>query len=303
MKHADFAAALLLAACATAPGSAQPATASCPPAGYDRAQLDTLKAANWAIPDGAARNGFARALTACLGDPDPSLRDGIAFEALQYFMRNRQLSGETQWALLADLEARLAAPEGPGFERPFAALVLSEVARTDRIEAYFTPEQRARLLDVSLAYFTNVRDYRGFDQAEGWRHGVAHGSDLLMQLALNEGYGREDLLRIRDAAALQIAPAGHFYVYGEHERLARPILVIAQRGVFTEAEWSAWFAQVAAPAPLASWNEAFSSQAGLARKHNTAAFVQTIWINARLSENAGVQALLPGADAALRALP
>ena len=114
---------------------------------------------------------------------------------------------------------------------------------------------------------------------------------------------REDLTRIRDAVAGQIAPDGHFYIYGEPERLARPILIMARRGVFTAEEWSAWFTQISAPAPLASWSEAFSSQAGLAKKHNTAAFVYVLWANASLSQDVGVRALMPGAEAALRALP
>jgi hypothetical protein len=53
-------------------------------------------------------------------------------------MRKRQLTEATMKALLVDLSARLKGPEGAGFERPFAALVLSEVARADRIEAYLS---------------------------------------------------------------------------------------------------------------------------------------------------------------------
>ncbi len=300
MKHAAIAAALLLAACATAPAQAQTA---CPPPGWDQARLAALKAADFEIANRRERAAFAQAITACLASPDPALRDGIAFEALSHMLRARQLGVSTQTALINNLLPRLESADPQGFERPFAALVLSELARAERLNSHFTDSMRADVLNRSIAYFVGVRDYRGFDNQEGWRHGVAHGSDLLLQLALNESHGREDLLRIRDAVATQIAPEGHFYIYGESERLARPILYMAQRGVFSAEEWSAWFARIAAPAPLASWNEAFSSQAGLARKHNTAAFVQTIWINARLSENPGIQALLPGAEAALRALP
>jgi hypothetical protein len=300
MRHAALAAALLLAACATAPAQAQTA---CPPPGWDQARLMALKAADFEIASRREREAFAQAITACLASPNPALRDGIAFEALSHMLRARQLGVSTQTALINDLLPRLESADPNGFERPFAALVLSELARAERLNSHFTDDMRANVLDRSIGYFVGVRDYRGFDSQEGWRHGVAHGSDLLMQLALNESYGREDLLRIRDAVTTQIAPAGHFYTYGEPERLARPILLMAQRGVFTAEEWSAWFAGIAAPAPLASWNDAFSSQEGLARKHNTAAFVQTVWINARLSENAGIQALLPGAEAALRALP
>jgi hypothetical protein len=288
-----------LSACANA--RAQPA--QCPPAGYDRAALDALKANDFAITDDAARNAFARALTACVADPDPALRDGVAYEGLARFMRTRQLSNQTMLAIEADLEARLVAPEGAGFERPFAALVLSEVARADRVEAFLPAQTRARLLDASIVYFTTVRDYRGFDEREGWRHGVAHGADLLMQLSLNPAFERTDLVRIRDAVRTQIAPEGHFYIYGEPERLARPILAIARRGAFSEAEWSAWLVAIVSPAPLPDWGEAFGSQAGLARRHDVSAFVSAIYLSARLDEAGSIDALLPGAEAALRALP
>lgn len=294
MKHA-FLAALLLAACATAPAAAQ---TQCSPAGFSRVELDALKAGGWALADDARRNALARGLTDCLGSPDPTLRDGIAYEGLAHWLRARALSSETMLALADDLQARLAAPEGAGFERPFAALALSEAARADRIEAFLTPARRASLLDASIAYFTGVRDYRGFDAREGWRHGVAHGADLLLQLSLNPAFGKTELERLRDAVATQVAPDGHFYIYGESERLARPILFIASRGLISEDEWTQWFAAL----PGAG-DDAFSSQAGLARRHNLTAFLAVLYINARLSQNENDDTLLSGAEAALRALP
>lgn len=288
-------AAAIVAACATAPAEAQ---VQCQPAGFSRVELDTLKAAEWDLPDDARRNALARGLTACLSNPDPTLRDGIAFEALTHWLRGRQLSPETiQW-LADDLEPRLAAPEGAGFERPFAALVLSEVARADRIEAYMTAERRTRLLDAAIAYFTGVRDYRAFDEREGWRHGVAHGADLLLQLALNPAFDRAELTRIRDSLATQLAPDGHFYTYGESERIARPVIFMAQRELFSSEEWRDWLVRhTAVPA------DAFSSQAGLARRHNMMAFLSVLYMQASLSENEADDALLSGAEAALRGLP
>lgn len=296
MRYAIFAAFLLLGACATAPADAQ---AQCQPAGFSRAELDALKAAEWELPDGAQRNALALALAReCLASPDPTLRDGIAFEALAHWLRAQQLTNETMLAIADNLEPRLAAPEGAGFERPFAALVLSEIARADRVAPYMTDARRRRLLDASLAYFTSVRDYRGFDEREGWRHGVAHGADLLLQLSLNPAFGRDEALRIRDAIEMQVAPAEHFYNYGESERLARPIIFMAQRGLITEEEWTAWFARF----PTGG-DEIFASQAGLARRHDVNAFLQVIWLNARLSESAADDVLLPGAEAAMRAMP
>ncbi len=279
------------------------ALATCPPAGYSRVQLDALKVAKWTIADDTARNALARALTDCLAAPDPALRDGIAYEALFHFLRARLLTDGTMLSLQDDLEARLTAPEGAGFERPFAALALAEIARADRIKSFLPPQRRARLLTAGVTYLTNVRDYRGFDDREGWRHGIAHGADLILQLALNPAHAKPDLQRLRDAIASQISPPSHSYTFGEPQRLAAPILYIAQRNQFSETEWTAWLAQVAAPAPLASWNEAYTSQQGLARLHNLNAFTQTLYLNAKLNKNTDDDALLPGAEAVIRALP
>jgi hypothetical protein len=266
--------------------------------------LETLKAADWAVADDVARNRLARAMTACLSSPESAMRDGIAFEALQHWMRtDNALTHETLLAIGDELQARLTAPEGPGFARPFAALVLADFARTDRVHPWLTPERRASLLDASIDYFVHVRDYRGFDDQEGWRHGVAHGSDLLMQLALNPAFGKPELTRIRDAVAAQIAPAGHFYIYGEGARLANPILYLAGRGVFTEAEWTAWLDQVGSPAPLASWNDAYSHNADLARVHDVTQFMQTLYLVASLDSAAQDDVLIPGARAVILTLP
>lgn len=302
MKHALLAAAFLLSACATASAQAQHA-AGCPPAGYDRAGLEALKASNWVIADEAARNAFARAVTACLADPDPAVRDGIAFEGLQHMMRARTLSDATMMALQDDLEARMVGPEGAGFARPFAVLVLAEVARADRVQAFLTPERRERLIAAGTAYLRGVRDYRGFDDSDGWRHGVAHASDLMLQLTLNPALGKPELERIRDAIASQVSPSEHAYVFNESGRLATPIIYMARRGVFSEAEWTAWLTSVAAPAPFDSWDGTYSSEAKLAKKHNASAFLQAIYLNARVSENTADDALLPGALAGLQALP
>lgn len=293
---------LALAASATlaAPAFAQGA---CPPAGYNAQSLADLKAREFVIESDLERNTLARAMTACLASPDPTLRDGIAFEALAHWMRRRELTEATLTALADDLLARMQSTQPEGFEAPFAALVMAEVVRADRLNPFLDETRRARILDAAVTYVTNVRDYRGFDPHEGWRHGVAHGADLLLQIAFHEGYDRAALLRVRDAVASQIAPENHFYIYGEPERLARPILVIARRGLISEEEWTPWFAGVTGPGALGAWGNAFTSNEGLSRKHNVSEFVRAIYVNAKFSGGSDFDALLPGAEATIRAIP
>ena len=282
------------------------AQADCPPDGWQRSDLDALKATGFTVGDADERQALALGLVDCLGDADPTLRDGLVYEGLATWLRSGALDADTRQALLEGLLPLIApdAGDAAGFRAPFAALVLSEVARTDRIAAWMTPEQRESLLDAGAAYLASVDDYRGFDADEGWRHGVAHGADLLMQLALNPALDREQLDRVLAAVATQVAPAGeHAYVYGEPERLARPVIFVLKRGLHDDAAWSAWLQGVVAPAPMADWSGAFASQAGLAKRHNTRAFLLALYSGLQESGDEALQARVPAVVAALRTVP
>jgi hypothetical protein len=278
------------------------ARADCPPAGWNASGLRLLKASKFTIADPKDRAGLARELLDCLASPDPALRDGIAFEAWSTWLRGDQLDEATRRAALQRLQAGLVAEDPAGFLQPFSALVLSELARTDRKQAWLTPAERGALVEAGARYVESVRDYRGFTAGEGWRHGVAHGSDLLMQLALNPALDKAQLDRILAAVATQVSPKGEAYVFGEPERLARPVLWTAARGLHAEADWTAWLAKVAA-APEGGWESVFNDAEGLKRRHDARAFLLGLYAGARDSEDPGVQAMLPGLRAQLESVP
>jgi hypothetical protein len=124
-----------------------------------------------------------------------------------------------------------------------------------------------------------------------------------MQLALNPAVDRAGLDRLLLAVAAQVAPPGeHAYIDGESERLTRPVLFAAQRGLLTSDEWQSWLLKVASPAPLASWDDAFESRAGLARRHNVHTFLYALHAHARESDDANIHALIPGLQAAFKTL-
>ena len=279
---------------------------TCEPLGFDKAALVQLKEQGFDIADPDRRDRFAIELVECLGDPDPQIRDGIAFEGFVTLLRGKQLQPDAIHTLLTSMTSQLNSDEEDqlGFRRPFLALALAEVARVDRVEPIFSEAERDELVTTSANYMRSINDYRGFDEEEGWRHAVAHTADLQMQLALNSAVTHEQLLRMRDAIATQVtAQDEHFYVYGESERLARPILFMAARDAFTEQEWIDWFADIAAADPFARWNDVFSSQAGLAKLHNTRAFAEAVYVSAVGSDNVGRQGVSTGALLLLKALP
>jgi len=293
---------LALWAGAALPGAAR---AMCPPEGHGRPKLVALAGSSFEIADDAERAKLALGLLDCLKDPDPVLRDQVAFEAWSAWLRGKKLDEATRRRALDTLLPRLAAPDPQGFAAPFAALTLAEVARTDRIEPWLDAKQRAALVEAAASFLSSVRDYRGFDEKEGWRHGVAHGADFALQLALNPALERAALDRLLAAIASQIVPPGaHFYVYGEPARLAAPVLYIGKRNLHTTEEWRKWFATLADPKPLANWGDAFKSQAGLAKRHDTTAFLLALYASLKEgSDQALAERMLPGVVEALKAIP
>lgn len=296
--------ALVLGLGAAAAGTAR---AACPPEGQTRDSLLALRNARWVVEDTARREALAIGLVDCLADPDPALRDEVAFEALQAWMRSGALPAGTVRRianqLLGRVSPRAAVSDAQGLAAPFAALTLAEVARMDRLNALYSPAEREAVVNAAITYLASVRDYRGYDPREGWRHGVAHGADWLLQLSLNTALDKGQLDRMLAAIAAQALPPGeHPYTHGEGQRLMAPVFHIARRGLHDADFWSGWLGRIAA---AGAWPEGQPiSVAALARMHNARGFIWPLYVAVQESPDTALrERLLPGLKAAVKLLP
>ncbi len=288
--------ALVICAALTLPCTVQ---AACPPQGQSLASLQTLKSAQWKIADHNERQTLALAMLACLDDANPVLRDELAFEGLSNWMRAKQLDSATMQKLRIALLEKLQKPNAAGFSQAFAALTLAEVARVDRIQAFMSAEERNAMLHSACQFIAAVRDYRGFDEREGWRHAVAHSADWLLQLSLNPALNSAQIEQILQALASQVAPAQHFYIYGEGDRLATAAYYAAKRANFTPEAWQAWLKKIIA---AYQGNQA-SSQSNLALRHNLHGFLLPLYFMLQQGDDANLKKnLLPALVQALQKL-
>lgn len=271
------------------------AGAACPPAGVSHAQMVELRASEGAVADHAKRQALALALQDCLGDPDPFLRDEVAFGSLEQWIRTQQLDRTTLARLRTTQLARLKQADAAGLAQPFAALVLGEVAYADRIQPQLSAAERSELVQAGAAYLGSVRDYRGYDAQQGWRHAVAHAADMMMELALNPALSQADQRLILSAVAAQLSGArshtpAQFFHYGEGERLAVPVFNLASRADLDTAEWDAWFSALAVK-PAGSPDLETMRLAG---RHNLRSFLGPLYILLNESKDAAQRArLLP----------
>ncbi|MBN1209190.1 MAG: DUF2785 domain-containing protein [Myxococcaceae bacterium] len=279
--------ALLLCLSTASPAAAQPEGASkersarpgC--AEKDKAFWRELKLRK-AMPEaGMSVDELAPVLVSCLGSRDPELRDALAYELLTAWMRSGTLSDAALRPLSRTLVRQLSDGLGEAgkdtvFRRTFSALVLSEVIRRDNLQPFLSSEELAQLMAAAVGYVEGEKDLRGFSDTLGWMHGVAHGADLLWRLAMSPRVQQDGLARILQAVATQVAPPEHAYIHNESDRLARVVVVVIRRGLVPPAVLARWLEAVSTPRGWASWGEAFRSEAGLARLHNTKQFLRAL---------------------------
>ncbi|MDR7268274.1 hypothetical protein J2X20_000903 [Pelomonas saccharophila] len=244
----------------------------------------------------------AVALLPCLGHADPTLRDDIAFEQIAAWARDGKLQAATLQRLRSDLVAVLdAKPDAAGVHQPFAVLTLAEVARADRLKPFMTAEQRSGLVEQATRFLAGVRDYRGFIPGEGWRHGVAHGADLALQLGMNEALSAAQRQALLDAVSSQVlADHRHAYRFGEGNRLARAALQLQLRLKPDEAAVQAWLNGLLQPLKSAqAWDET-----ALTDLHNLREFLWPLLAGALdVTDAAQRERLVPPLQKTLRRLP
>ena len=271
----------------------------CAPLGMDKDALSALAAEGFEVSD-ERRPALAIALLDCLAAADPQLRDGVAYGALSTWMRAGLLAEAEVRALKTQLVAILEGPtDPPGVRKPFAALVLSEVARVDRISPYLTGTERTALAKTAATYIQGIDDYRGFEDGVGWRHAVAHGSDIVLQLALNPALTDDQAETLLAALLSQAAPLSHSYVHGESGRIGRAVHYLALSGQIEADRFATALGSLADPSPFPDWPSAMETEAGLAKIHNTRALARSLYVSAEASDR---DALDPIADAALSVL-
>ena len=221
---------------------------------------------------------LVNALRFCLADPDPVIRDEVAYSALSKWMREDALPLDVLSKLYRDLTSDIhnMRNDDKGVYLPFAVLVFSEVVRVDRVKPYLTDEQRQHAVDATVQLLKRIDDFRGFDDRIGWRHQVAHTSDVVLQLGLNQAVTRKDLILLMEALTEVVSPAEHAYIHGESERLARAVGYTMLREEVSIDFWHQWLEEIGSSLPFDAWDEVYKSEKGLTKRHNTRLFLMSL---------------------------
>lgn len=205
------------------------------------------------VPEDRSLVEMTEELTRMLGDPDPGIRDQIAFPTLATWIDE---------GVYDDLLVGLGDGMSHGldfglglrhddsvFRRSFSALVLTECIDRSTTAGLAGPEVVLRWGDRLMGWLAREQDLRDYVPGKGWAHALAHGADGLAALARSPYVGRLELTVILDVVADRLlTDTDAFWVSGEDDRLALATVQVLQRDILGLDVLEPWVARVAAGA-------------------------------------------------------
>jgi len=196
-------------------------------------------------------------LTQMLGDPDPRVRDELAYPTLAAWIRRGEYDD-----LLPGLGDGMATGLRSGlgqsgtdsvFRRSFSALILGECIARDTERPLVPGGKVLEWGDRIATWVLEEQDLRGYVQDKGWAHAVAHGADALAVLARSPHVGQAELNVLLDVIAERLAlPVTQLFTHGEPDRLASATMALLQRDrvpIETLEPWVVRLGQIARRRP------------------------------------------------------
>lgn len=207
----------------------------------DLVHWPSLAADGFPFPDGVPPARLGDELSAMLVSADPQVRDERAYTAAARWIGEGRLD-----EVLEDLgdtaAGRFTHPEVQA--RTFAPLVLRCVlTRGVAAPGTVSPAAAERWYAGFRAWYPSERDTRGWDDALGWLHAVAHGADAAAAFAQALPDRRAELLDLC-ARRMTAAHADYRYAQLEDARLARALTTILLAPGLTADQATAWLAVV-----------------------------------------------------------
>jgi len=210
---------------------------------------EQVRAGGLAVPDDRPLDELTAELTTMLGDPDPSIRDGLACATLTTW-----ITGGVYDDLLQGLGDGMTTGLWVGlgengtdtvFRRSFSARVLTECLRRENLEHLLPADAVLRWGDRVAGWFVREQDLRGFVPGKGWAHSVAHGADAIAGLGSSMSMGRLELIVLLDVLADRLLePTEHRLVHGEADRLAAATMTILRRDLISVDVLEPWLTRL-----------------------------------------------------------
>ncbi|WP_222851630.1 DUF2785 domain-containing protein [Phytoactinopolyspora mesophila] len=211
---------------------------------------ERVVAQGYPVPQGEALDELTTELAAMLGEPDPHVRDDIAYSVLHTWISegvyDHLLSGLGD-GLAYGLRQGLGERETNSvLRRSYSAITLAGVVARDNLIHTLPPAVVLTWADYAVAWILAEKDLRGWVPELGWVHAITHGADLLATLTASRHLGTDELAVLLDVVAERLLTqtdqrfSGH-----ETERLAYATMSLLHRNLVPTDVLETWLERLA----------------------------------------------------------
>lgn len=210
-----------------------------------------VRADGFKLPADRPLDDLTTELVEMLGDPDPAVRDALAYPVLATW-----ISEGVYDDLLTGLGDGISEGLFPGLgedgtdtvlRRAFSARLLGQSVLRDDLAHVVHTDAIFRWGDRAASWFVREQDLRGFVEGRGWSHAVAHGADLVGALARSTHFGKLELTVLLDVVGDRLlAPTRYRFYHGEDDRIARAVMTILHRNLLGIDVLEPWIERLAA---------------------------------------------------------
>lgn len=192
-------------------------------------------------------------LTRMLGDPDPDIRDAIAYPTLSTWIA-RGVYDDLLGGLGDGMASGLVTGLGESgtdtvFRRSFSALVLRECIARDNERPLVPGGTVLEWGDRLATWLLREQDLRGHVPGRGSAHALAHGADALATLAGSPHLSTPELTVLLDVMADRVlAPVEAGYAQADADQLARATIAVLRRNLVPLPVVERWVARLGSTA-------------------------------------------------------
>jgi hypothetical protein len=212
---------------------------------------ERVRASGFRLPEDRPLDDLTTELVRMLGDPDPDVRDGLAYPVLATWI------GEGVYDdLLTGFGDGIAEGLFIGLgqdgtdtvlRRSFSALLLADTVLREQVARVVHSDAVFRWGDRAASWLVRERDLRGYIEGRGWAHAIAHGADLVAALARSQHFGKLELTVLLDVVADRLlTPTEYRLSHGEDDRLAFSVMTVLHRNLITIELLEPWVERLAA---------------------------------------------------------
>lgn len=211
---------------------------------------EQVRASGFRLPEDRPLDDLTTELVRMLGDPDPAVRDGLAYSVLATWIAEGVYDD-----LLTGLGDGIAEGLFTGLgedgtdsvlRRSFSALVLAAAVMRDHSARVVHSDAIFRWGDRAASWLVREKDLRGWVPGQGWAHSLAHGADLIAALARSQHFGKLELTVLLDVVADRLlTPTSYRLVHGEDDRLAFAVTTVLHRDLIGVDVLEPWVERLA----------------------------------------------------------